>query len=564
MVVTEALARGIPVVVSDVGGTREALGTTDRFARPGLLVPPGTSPRWPPRCARGLPTTAPATPRGAAAERRRHVPVWDATVTDVDDALSDGVTGRSGVVTGVPGPALGGTSPRRTRPRAAGLAVRGPTPSSTACGGWTPGRGRRRGPGPRHHRGRGLALDRRRARAGRGCPAAPGGRRVLPLAARQRHGPRWRRRRRPAGGPARTRQWRAGRIGRWSAGNGSAARPSSWRSRRSSSSWCRRRSARWPSGVWRHSSSWPSLGLAGTAASTVRPRPSSSGLRVAATTCASASSPDTRPPRPRWRPRSSWRVRHRRRRSRARAGVDVAEHPGPARAGRPRRVGGAANVAGLGSSGGVAAWAFAAAGLGASAGSRPRSHTERSCSSRPCRRVVLLVQLVRTRRPSPAGRPERRRPPCLSGPTRCSAAACPSTATSTTPPEERLVLSNDADLDRVDAVRAGCDAILVGAGTVRADNPRLLVRGDPAPRPAPLAAGLAASPTQGDRDPASATSTRGRFFTSRRQREPRLLRHPRPAGPQRLATVATVVDAGPDADDAPGPRRPRTPAASDG
>lgn len=41
---------------------------------------------------------------------------------------------------------------------------------------------------------------------------------------------------------------------------------------------------------------------------------------------------------------------------------------------------------------------------------------------------------------------------------------------------QRLVLSNDADLDRVDEVRAGCDAILVGAGTVRADNPRLLVR----------------------------------------------------------------------------------------
>ncbi len=42
--------------------------------------------------------------------------------------------------------------------------------------------------------------------------------------------------------------------------------------------------------------------------------------------------------------------------------------------------------------------------------------------------------------------------------------------------EERLVLSNEADLDRVDAVRAACDAILVGAGTVRTDNPRLLVR----------------------------------------------------------------------------------------
>jgi 5-amino-6-(5-phosphoribosylamino)uracil reductase len=41
---------------------------------------------------------------------------------------------------------------------------------------------------------------------------------------------------------------------------------------------------------------------------------------------------------------------------------------------------------------------------------------------------------------------------------------------------QRLLLSNPADLDRVDAVRASCDAILVGAATVRKDNPRLLVR----------------------------------------------------------------------------------------
>jgi 5-amino-6-(5-phosphoribosylamino)uracil reductase len=40
---------------------------------------------------------------------------------------------------------------------------------------------------------------------------------------------------------------------------------------------------------------------------------------------------------------------------------------------------------------------------------------------------------------------------------------------------ERLLLSSPADFDRVDEVRASVDAILVGAGTIRADNPRLLV-----------------------------------------------------------------------------------------
>jgi 5-amino-6-(5-phosphoribosylamino)uracil reductase len=61
------------------------------------------------------------------------------------------------------------------------------------------------------------------------------------------------------------------------------------------------------------------------------------------------------------------------------------------------------------------------------------------------------------------------------------------------PSVRRLRLSNDADFDRVDAVRAQCDAILVGAGTVRNDNPRLLVR-SPERRQERQARGLAPSP----------------------------------------------------------------------
>ncbi|MFY1632967.1 RibD family protein [Solwaraspora sp. WMMB335] len=77
---------------------------------------------------------------------------------------------------------------------------------------------------------------------------------------------------------------------------------------------------------------------------------------------------------------------------------------------------------------------------------------------------------------------------------------------------ERLLLSNDADFDRVDAVRAGCDAILVGAGTIRQDDPRLLVR-SPARRRQREARGLRPTPLKvtvtgrGDLDPTA------RFFT---------------------------------------------------
>ena len=76
--------------------------------------------------------------------------------------------------------------------------------------------------------------------------------------------------------------------------------------------------------------------------------------------------------------------------------------------------------------------------------------------------------------------------------------------------DERLLLSNDADFDRVDEVRAGCDAILVGAATVRNDNPRLLVRTPSAASRAPAA--RAAGPADeghGDRPAPSWTRRRG-------------------------------------------------------
>jgi len=111
--------------------------------------------------------------------------------------------------------------------------------------------------------------------------------------------------------------------------------------------------------------------------------------------------------------------------------------------------------------------------------------------------------------------------------------------------DERLTLSNEADLDRVDAVRAECDAILVGAATVRKDNPRLLVR-DPDRRDQRVARGLKPSPykvtvtCRARLDPGAQFFTTGEaeklvYCTSRAAAEAR----------SRLSAVATVVDAGP-------------------
>ncbi len=110
--------------------------------------------------------------------------------------------------------------------------------------------------------------------------------------------------------------------------------------------------------------------------------------------------------------------------------------------------------------------------------------------------------------------------------------------------DERLVLSNDADLDRVDRVRSECDAILVGAGTVRDDNPRLLVR-DPARREQRRMRGLAESPAKVTLTRHAHLDAAGNFFaTGESEKIVYCPRDSLAAARSRLARVATVVDGG--------------------
>ncbi|MFF4650835.1 RibD family protein [Streptomyces sp. NPDC001380] len=108
----------------------------------------------------------------------------------------------------------------------------------------------------------------------------------------------------------------------------------------------------------------------------------------------------------------------------------------------------------------------------------------------------------------------------------------------------RLLLSNEADFERVDEVRAGVDAILVGAATIRADDPRLLVCSEDR-RLRRVREGLPPTPVKvtltesGDLDPAA------RFFTT--GDGDKLVYTTTGALPsvrERLGRAATVVGAG--------------------
>jgi glycosyltransferase involved in cell wall biosynthesis len=90
MVVTEALARGLPVLAAEVGGLTEALGHDANGAPPGLLVPPGD----PAQLAAALrawlsDADLRARLREAARERRRSLRGWSTTASALAAVLAE-------------------------------------------------------------------------------------------------------------------------------------------------------------------------------------------------------------------------------------------------------------------------------------------------------------------------------------------------------------------------------------------------------------------------------------------------------------------------------------------
>jgi glycosyltransferase involved in cell wall biosynthesis len=90
MVVTEALARGLPVVAAEVGGVGEALGEGESGVRPGVLVAPGDPVALASALSAWLGDAELRTRlRRAAAQRRESLPRWASSAAVVAGVLAE-------------------------------------------------------------------------------------------------------------------------------------------------------------------------------------------------------------------------------------------------------------------------------------------------------------------------------------------------------------------------------------------------------------------------------------------------------------------------------------------
>lgn len=88
MVVTEALAHGLPVITTTTGGLPDALGVTPHGVRPGLLVPPGDAPALAHAIATWLTDhDLRRRLRRAACTRRDGLPSWSTTTQQIEHVL---------------------------------------------------------------------------------------------------------------------------------------------------------------------------------------------------------------------------------------------------------------------------------------------------------------------------------------------------------------------------------------------------------------------------------------------------------------------------------------------
>ena len=113
---------------------------------------------------------------------------------------------------------------------------------------------------------------------------------------------------------------------------------------------------------------------------------------------------------------------------------------------------------------------------------------------------------------------------------------------------DRLLLSNDDDFDRVDGQRALADAVLVGAATIRRDNPRLLVR-SPDRQSDRQERGLPVSPAKVTITGSGGLDPQASFFTAGGAEVAKLVYCASPAvqgarGRLSMAPSTSIIDAG--------------------